>query len=774
MKTTCLDSERYQWFLGGEVDGKAIFIPANVPGSVYLDLQEANLIPDPFVDADKVKWVEEKDWTYSTIFDVDERDLSMEKIILRFDGLDTFTEIYLNGCLVGKTENMFMPYEFNVKELVKPGANVLCVKIVSTSRTLSQLEQTFGKLKSYYRSDRLWGRKASCFSGWSWCPKMLAGGITKPVKLVLLNHSRILDVCTKTETIADKFATVKNEIEIESIRDQLAVLRWSINGENKQVQFGDLPIELKKGNNLIEFRVVVPNPEFWWPNGYGEQNLYRLNLKLESVSGESVEAVERTFGISTVQLIQEPKGDKKSFYFLINGVPIFIKGANWILPDVFLSRISRDKYKELLFLAKEANLNLLRVPGVGIYENDDFYDLCDKFGILIWQDFMFGCGEYPENKEFLGLVGQEIKTVVKGLRNHPSILLWCGGNECEHFRDQNGRLKGDAIYYEIIPKILTNLDGTRPYWQNSPLSEKNINKRFRDVASKWRFDIRAFRYIQHFWDRLTNFIANRQDGDTHIWDVWMWFRDYPAYAKHFAPFITEFGWQALPSHSTFQKFCDKKQVCFFDDTPRLHNSKSRGKYHWYFWTKHFLRPPKDVKELIMASQLLQAEALKFAIENWRRQKFDIGGVIFWQWNDCWPATSYSVVDYYLHEKLAYHAIKKSYAPILLAPVKQKDRVVIWGVNDTLKSITGNLKIVILGQNGEERLFGEFPVAIESNASKILANFPVKDFKKHAGIKIILADSLDTEKVMADNTLFFRKTRDWKIRLNRFLASCLCE
>ncbi len=761
LKAGCINLD-CQWFLSGSVSGEKVCIPAEIPGNVYLDLQNANLIPDPFACPKEVAWVADKEWIYFTALSIAEEDLKAEKIILRFECLDTFAEICLNGNTVGQAENSFIPYEFDVRQYLKVGNNLLCVKFFSTTQIPNQREKEFGKLRGFYGTSRLWGRKGGCFSGWSWCPKLLAGGITKPVQLIFFNHARILNTHSKTEMVTSGCAEIKNEVEVESTKEQTVILEYSISDGEVEIRKDKQRLRLRGGINLLEFAVTIQNPKLWWPNGYGEQNLYYLEFKIKNEDSDLIDSAKSAFSIRTVKLVRGKRGgNRKSFYFLVNGVPIFIKGANWILPDVFLFRATEEKYQRLISLAKEANLNLLRVPGVGVYENDIFYDLCDKFGILVWQDFTFGCGEYPENQQFLELVKREVGLIVKRLRNHPSILLWCGNNESEYFRRPNGHLQGDVIWYNIIPEILSSLDGSRPYWPTTPLCDEDVKIRSRKPASKWRWDKIFGRFLLHIYKGYKFFFGNRQNGDAHIWDVWMWYKNYPSYLKRFAPFVSEFGWQALPHIQTLQEFCGKEKVKFLDETTSLHNKKSHGHKHWYFLKRNFSEIPQDAERLVQASQILQAEALKVAVENWRRQKFNIGGIIFWQFNDCWPAISYSVVDYYLRKKTAYEIIKKAYAPILLTVEKQKDKIIVWGVNDLLNSVIGVLRIIVINKDGKETPFNLQRVALINNSAQPLCALLPSDLKKAKAVKIILYEQGGRGRILSENVCLLRRLRDWK-------------
>ncbi|HEY6950757.1 MAG TPA: glycoside hydrolase family 2 protein, partial [Bacteroidota bacterium] len=447
---------------------------------------------------------------------------------------------------------------------------------------------------------------------------------------------------------------------------------------------------LKGDRSSISF--AVPHPHLWWPNGHGEQPLYRCRVWVES-EGVEIDEKTTTFGIRTVRLVRENEAEGQSFIIEVNGKPIFCKGMDWIPCDNFIPRISDLMYERLLSLARDAHATMIRVWGGGIYEQDMFYELCDRFGLMVWQDFMFACGEYPEDRWFLRLVQDEAEKAVTRLRNHPSLSLWCGNNECEWIfcRENPGKtpdaMTGAVIFNKLLPSVCRALDGTRPYWRSSPFGE--------------------------------GFPNAESSGNHHQWSMWGEWIDYKEYEKDCARFVTEFGFQAPPNTRTIEQVTIPSDRYPQSMVLEHHNKLPEGTERLFRFIAAHYAVNGDFEDYVYKGQLVQAEALKTAVEHWRRRKFKTAGSLFWQLNDCWPVTSWSVIDSALRPKAAYFYSKKFFAPLLVSFKKGHGSIEVWATNDLSSSVTGELKVSLLGFDGVETWSKIRPITLGRNASKLL-------------------------------------------------------
>ncbi|MGB9857037.1 MAG: beta-mannosidase [Dictyoglomaceae bacterium] len=661
-----------------------------VPGCIHLDLMENEIIPDPFIGENeiKVQWVEERDWIYQRKFNIDKEFLNYPSIELSFQGLDTFTEIYLNSQKIGETDNMFIPWSFEVKPYLKEGENILEVYFHSPSKILEEKAKKHPSLQGSYYPQRVFGRKAQYSFGWDWGPRLATSGIWKPVSLIGWKQARIRDIWIPVGIRGDK-AQVNLELEIELMENSNIDIPLRISLD-KPILEKRLRLTLPEGKVFIKIPLVIENPKLWYPNGFGDQPIYTLQLVLVDGNGEILDRKEQKFAIRKVDLVTQRDDMESSFIFYINDIPIFAKGANWIPSDSFLPRLKGEDYRELLLKAKSCGVNMLRVWGGGIYENDIFYDLCDELGILVWQDFMFACGEYPEDEEFLKKVQEEAEIIVKKLRNHPSIVIWCGNNENDwgyyaKWWGERERFWGETIYHKILPDVCARLDMTRPYWPSSPFGGKDPN--------------------------------SEKEGDRHSWIVWSGWMDYKGYLKDNGKFISEFGFQAPPHKDTIKKFITSPKEYYPQSREmEFHNKQINGTERIIrFLAEHF-KIPSNMDEYIYLSQINQGLALKTGIEHWRNNKFNTGGALIWQWNDCWPVVSWSIIDYYKKEKPSYFFVKRAFKDIKVNIEERERELVIFGVNDTLEDFEGEINIELLTFRGRREKSYNLDIKIPRNSS----------------------------------------------------------
>lgn len=635
------------------------WLPAVVPGGVHTDLLATGRIPDPFKSDNEihVQWVAEADWTYSRTFQVGRDLLDHDRVELVCDGLDTLAELYLNGSHLGSAENAFRQYRWQVKPLLKPGENELIVIFSSPvrfcaarqeQRPLTQVEE--GLPGSPYL------RKAPCQFGWDWGPKLPSVGIWRDIGLEASNVARLEDVHIRQ---LHQQGHVNLELWIKANcwgKPSLKALVALNDPGGQSIQFED---RLVDGN--VRITIPIQDPQLWWPNGYGPQPLYQVVVSL--VTGETV-LDQRKFqiGLRNLELHQEPDEWGRSFTFIVNGLPIFAKGANWIPSDSFPTRISPEHLEHLIHSAALANQNMLRCWGGGHYEEEVFFDLCDRYGILVWQDFMFSCSIYPfTDSQFVENVRQEVLYNVRRLRHRACLALWCGNNEMEvgwtnwgWNRSEYADLKeaDKTFFYKTLPAWVRDEDPDHAYWPSSPSSG-----------------------LPH---EVPDSIAT---GDRHLWEVWHANKPFHFYLEQFPRFASEFGFQSLPDLQTVAAYAEPDEWNMTSYIMEHHQRNRAGNSKIInYLTDHF-KLPGDFPSLVYATQVLQAEAMRIAVEHWRRNRKRCSGTLYWQLNDCWPVASWSSIDYYGHWKALHYAARRFYNPLLLSINDESSRMGIFITND---------------------------------------------------------------------------------------------
>lgn len=639
--------------------------PATVPGTIHTDLLDNKLIDDPFYSDNELKmdWIPECDWQYQTKFDF-KGDLK-NNIDLVFEGLDTISEIYLNGLKLGGTDNMFVQYRYKVKNILKANGNELKILFKSPIRYAADEENKYGRLPVALNSTRVYIRKAQYSFGWDWGPSFPTSGIWRNVYLEEWSVAKIENVTFSTISINKKTAEAEVNVDINSSDKKEISLEISLANEDI---FYDQVISLTSSlKNKISFR--IKEPKLWWPNGEGEQNLYLLKVKLLK-DNIVLDEIQKNVGIRTVGLVLKEK-DKSTFKFRVNNKDIYSKGVNWIPADSFLPRVSKNKYYELLRLAKQANMNIVRVWGGGIYEDDEFYNLCDKLGLLVWQDFMFACGSYPGNDNFVASVSEEVTQNVFRLQHHACIAIWCGNNENEWiwYQEQKSSFKkmpGYNIYHKIIPDILKVIDPSRPFWPSSPFGD----------------------------DDDPNSI---ESGNTHQWNIWSRWIDYTEVVNDKSLFVTEFGFQGPANKDTFEKYLPVKSRNISDQIFEQHNKQVEGPERIIKFLSGHLPIKTDWNDYLYLAQLNQGFALKNCLEYWRTNGRTNGSII-WQINDCWPVTSWSIVDSDLRPKLSYYFVKNAFAPLLIYFNYGDNKIKVNLLNQNHLNINGKLRITVVDAN----------------------------------------------------------------------------
>lgn len=736
-----LSTEKWQFKNAKELK----WLSATVPGTVHLDLMAHQLIPDPYKDENekKVQWVENEDWDYQTVFKISAKELQNQNADLFFHGLDTYSEIYLNGKLLKKTDNMFRTWKIPVKNYLKVGDNVLEIKFKSSVNVGKDLAK---KVQfTMPESPRSFVRKAQYQFGWDWGPRLVTAGIWKDAKLNFWNYAKLENVKIEQKNLTKQKAELI--IHAEIFAEQNGKYSFLINNETNV-------INLKSGLNKISISYQITNPKLWQPNGWGEPNLYDLKISLKKES-KILNSVDQKIGLRTIELIQDKDEKGKSFYFKVNGNSMYAKGTNWIPSDSFTPRITKEKYRKLIKDCKDANMNMIRVWGGGIYEDDEFYKACDENGILVWQDFMFAGSFYPSDEDFLNNVKEEVKDQVNRLQNHPSIALWCGNNEIDEaivnwgYQKQFKYSKADSlqvwkdykkVFHEVIPNALKeNLTSEKNiYWPTSP-------------SIGWGHK-----------ESLT-------EGDSHYWGVWWGEFPFEIYNEKVPRFASEYGFQGMPSLEAVKSmFSGQPELSLENTTIKAHEKNARGFEIIHKYMERDYVVPIDFVKYNYVSQLLQARGMQIAIEAHRRVKPYNMGTLYWQLNDCWPVISWSSIDYLGNWKALHYHVKRSFENQVILTEEKDGTLNFYGVNDGLKSFEDvTIEFDISKFDGES-----LAAAVSSPNGKVLDNtvlkFDTLDIddligdvsKNEVFINVIIRDKYD--KIIAENTYFFAKPKDLKL------------
>ncbi|MDR0301161.1 MAG: glycoside hydrolase family 2 protein [Treponema sp.] len=616
------------------------YLPAKVPGSVYSDLLQNKQMEDPFWrdNEDKAFALMENDYEYRTEFSVSQSLLNTDRILLRCEGLDTLADIKLNGASVGSADNMHRIWEFDVKKYLKKNKNELTIIFRSPVKFAADAHK---KIQLRGSDDALNGfpqiRKAHCMFGWDWGPRLPDAGIWRDIKLVGIKTARIDSVYITQKHKKDSVdLNLSVEIEKAAKLFKEAELGWKCvitypNG--KSVKYDNSP-------RLIN----IAEPELWWPNGFGSQPLYTVRVNLLSPKGSVLDTWERRIGLRTLTINRQKDKWGESFAVEVNGVSIFAMGADYIPEDNLLGRVTPKRTRRLLEQCVAANFNVIRVWGGGYYPDDFFYDICDELGLVVWQDFMFACAVYNLTDEFDRNIRAEFADNIKRIRHHPSLGLWCGNNEMEVFTGRMvwvDTLKQKADYIKIfeyiIPQLLKKLDPETFYWPSSPSSGGNFDEP--DDPNR---------------------------GDVHFWEVWHGNKSFPEYRKFFFRYLSEFGFQSFPALKTVESFTLPEDRNIFSYVMERHqrNNSANGKIMTYMYQTFLF--PNNFDTLIYASQLLQAEAIKYGVEHFRRSRGRCMGAVYWQLNDCWPVASWSSIDYFFRWKALHYYAKRFFQPLMIS------------------------------------------------------------------------------------------------------------
>lgn len=680
MQTVTLNGTWQYERKGGEESG-----PAAVPGDIYRYLLDNGQIPDPFYrdNEEYLQWIGESDWTFRRTFDVPADLLKYDRVLLRCHGLDTLATIILNGEMLAETDNMFRTYEWNVKDLLQAGENSIQVDFASAVNFCDKAhEKHYGSgtlfKNKIYETDATWVRKEQCNFGWDWGIKASTCGIWQDIEVVAFDTARLDDVCIRQ---AHDNGTVSLAVVCQwsQITGQAPLSVSATVRDHSQIVAASKAVS---SSDSLEVTLGILNPKLWWPNNMGDQPLYEVSVDLLDEQGQVLDSTTRRIGLRTLRLDRHSDQWGESFQFVVNGVPFFAKGANWIPADAIQSRMTPRRYRELIEDTAAANMNMLRVWGGGIYEDDAFYDACDELGVCIWQDFMFGHGHhYPvESETFLSNVGIEARQQVKRLRHHPCIALWCGNNEMEQ-----GAVKpvppGPArmawkdygkLFDELLPAIVAELHPDCDYWPSSPHTPHGDRHVFNDPTC----------------------------GDAHLWEVWHGGKPFEWYRTCEHRFNSEFGFQSMPEPKTVYAFTEPEDRNIGSFVMEQHQ-RSHGNGRIMEYLLGWFLAPTSFENTLWLSQILQGMSIKYACEHWRRMMPRGMGTLYWQLNDCWPVAGWSSIDYYGRWKALHYMAKHFFAPLMVSGVENvaEGSVEIHVTSDLLEPVEGTVKWVVTDVDG---------------------------------------------------------------------------
>ncbi|HMI63362.1 MAG TPA: glycoside hydrolase family 2 protein [Puia sp.] len=735
------------------------WLPASVPGTVHTDLLANGKITDPFYrnNEKSLQWIERSDWEYMTEFRIDRSILAKDRVDLKFDGLDTYADVFLNGEKIVQANNMFRSWKLPVKEKLKTGLNQLRIYFHSPINKALLVYDSLSYTIPVSNNDQaekrvsVFARKAGYHYGWDWGPRFVTSGIWRPVTLIAWDQLDLEDVFIRQRSLTREKAVLEADMEATSLTDGIRSVEIWIRDEQRLLAKKD--VRVYKGKNNLNISFDLEQPELWWPNGMGKQKLYKFTILLKDAAGKLLAESTVRQGLRQVELVQESDDQGRSFYFKVNGRPVFMKGANYIPQDNFLPSVTRERYQQIINSAATAHMNMLRVWGGGIYQNDLFYDLCDEKGILVWQDFMFACSLWPPFEDLKQNIYQEAVDNIKRLRSHPSIALWCGNNEVVSFFNSDfwgqvqhtWKTEKDStalfdtykdIFHYILPAAVKAFDDERPYWSTSPAAD-NFSMAF---------------------------TPERMTGDMHYWGVWGGKDKIEEYNKNVPRFMSEYGFQSFPEMPTIRKFADSTDLNINSAVMASHQRSNRGNAGILEYMKDWFKMPAAFDRFIYVGQLLQSEAIRVAIEAHRRAKPYCMGSLFWQIDDCWPAASWSSIDYYGRWKALQYQARRSFATLLISTIATNDSIDIHLVSDSVKDMEGHLEIRLMDFKGRVIKRLDRPVTLRADESRLVYGFNKTEWLGGSDPKTTVLETIFSsgQQQLAQNLYYFEKPKDLEL------------
>ncbi|NJD11406.1 MAG: glycoside hydrolase family 2 protein [Gemmatimonadetes bacterium] len=730
--------------------GAAAWQAATVPGTVHTDLLAAGLIRDPFAGRAEpaLQWIEGKDWEYATTLTFPAAVTRHRQVELVFQGLDTYADVRFDGTEVLRANNMFRTWRIDLTPQLAGAAAVAPHELSITFHSPIPREDSAAAaypVKLPAGNDphgtRVFTRKAAYQYGWDWGPRYVTGGIWRPAELHAWTGATLRDAVLEPQVITDSVArlSARASVDADTVRAATLVVRSPAN----EFPARSVTQQLQPGPNDVALDVDIPSPQLWWPNGMGKPRLYDAVVELQ-LDGATVDTLHRRIGLRTVELVTEPDSIGTSFYFRVNGVPVFMKGANVIPLDHFASRVDSARYRRLFADAAAAHMNMLRVWGGGIYEADRFYDLADEYGILIWQDFMFANAMYPGDPAFLANVRFEAADQVRRLRQHPSIALWCGNNEIREgwenwgWQRELGYSPADsaavwqayeAIFHEVLPQVVQALDPQRAYWPSSP-------------SIGW------------------GHAESLAHGDSHYWGVWWGEEPFEVYARKLPRFASEFGFQAYPGLTSIERFTPPAERAVGSPVLLAHQKHARGDELIRTYMNRWFQEPRDFAEWVYQSQLLQAEGIGLALEAHRRAMPRTMGTLFWQLNDTWPVVSWSSIDWFGQWKALQWYAARAFAPLLISPVIEQDSagdvVRVYLVSDLPLPVAGRLSAQTLDFRGRVWFQRQVSATAAAGGSTLALEIPVAEALRNlaAGETVLQLNFSAAGRSVAERLLYF--------------------
>jgi beta-mannosidase len=724
-----------------EKAGEKTIYPARVPGDIHGDLFRSKVIPDPYYRDNELDlfWIGEADWIYSRDFTVTKAVLKHDRVLLRCEGLDTLATIKLNGRTIAKTDNMHRTWEFDIKETLREGRNTITIRFDSATRFVREKDRQ-RKLPQWIQPGSVPGgnhlRKEPCNFGWDWGPSLVTCGIWRDIHLLAFNTARLTDVL-----ITQKHTKSEARLQIhltagKTNKERLSGRITFVHNGTRIVKEADF-----KGQKA-EIDLTVKNPDLWWPNGMGPQHLHDLTAELLDSRGRVIDKVSKRIGLRTLKLDRHKDKWGESFQFVANGVPFFAKGANWIPAEAILSRLTRKDYERLIKDSAAANMNMLRVWGGGIYEDDAFYELCDEYGICVWQDFIFSCAAYPtDDPQFMENVAAEAEDNIRRIRHHPSLALWCGNNELEMglVADEWTDITMSwadytKLFDELLPEIVNRLDPDRDYWPSSPHSP---------VGPR----------INH---------SSPESGDAHLWAVWHGRRPFEWYRTCEHRFNSEFGFQSFPEPKTIHSFTrpeDRNVTSFIME----HHQRSRiGNTTIMRYMLDWFRLPGDFEMTLWLSQILQGMAIKYACEHWRRSMPRGMGTLYWQLNDCWPVASWASIDSLGRWKALHYMARNFFAPVLVSGLedKKKGTVEIHVTNDGAQAADVEIKWTLTTATGKSIISDKMIAKVPSRKNKRITTVKLKQYLDEYGPRNLMLwlELVEKRKIVSNNFVTFARPK----------------
>ena len=713
---------------------------AIVPGDLVSDLYNNNLINDPYFrsNADSIKWIEQENWEYQTTFDMPQDVIKNDEIQLHFAGLDTYADVYLNDSLILESDNMFRSWDVQCKKTLKERGNnlriVFFLKELSTINSSDKQPIKFNNQTSQLDTSRSAIRKARYHFGTESNPRIINAGIWRPISIKAWSTAKISDVYIQPKNISNEVADFRVLVDVLALEAGNYSLKIIIDEE----QIGNaLPILITKGKNQNTFDFQIAKPTLWWCNGMGSHYLYKLKTELWK-DNVLINSKINKFGIRKLELVQDLDSIGRSFFFRLNGVPVFMKGANYYPLDMLSGRFKKERYQKLIDDVVSSNMNMLRIQASGIYENDEFYDLCNQQGILVWQDFMLDDISLPYDTSEIENIKKEAIENVCRLRNNPCMALWSGKYIAKYPKQK-----------EPSKKQVDNDDYTgKSYIYNALLSE--IVKKY-SPHLPYLPDNSAIAY-------------NKKSGNIHDWNVWYNSAPFASYSTKVGRFVSEYGMQSFPAMSTMNAFS-------LSEDENIQSPQMKFRQRSYLpilspvingndmimdYIQMYYNDPPNFESFVYLSQIMHAEALKNAIEHHRINRGICMGSLYRQINDCWPAISWSTVDYYGNWKPAQYAVKKAFSNIYVIPVSENGKINIYGVNDSLIDINAILKIQTMDFKGKIVGIRSVSVVLPANSSTLIWN--IKQYKICSDAskqKLLLrAQLVSSSKVISENILYF--------------------